>query len=259
MLRKTEALQKSVERYYSDLAERASDTLGNVALVQSFTRVEDEVRELRAVVERLLGAQIPVLSWWAVVSILTQASTTLTMLAILILGSFLFARGLTTIGEIVTFMGFAGMLIQRLEQAVCFVNSRLLNVPRLDEFFDVLDTTISVKDRQNAVTLKTVRGEVEFDDVTFSYDGKRSCRRGPHLHGRAGRDDRAGRRDRRRQIDRAGAALPRLRSAIGQDQDRRPRHPRHQAREPQAQYRRDLPGAAAVQPLDRRESARRQS
>ena len=46
VLRKTEAMQKSVERYYSDLAERASDTLGNVALVQSFTRVEDEVREL---------------------------------------------------------------------------------------------------------------------------------------------------------------------------------------------------------------------
>ena len=125
VLRKTEAMQKSVERYYSDLAERASDTLGNVALVQSFTRVEDEVRELRAVVERLLGAQMPVLSWWALVSTLTKASTTLTMLAILILGLFLFARGQTTIGAIVMFMSFAGMLIQRLEQAARFVNSRL--------------------------------------------------------------------------------------------------------------------------------------
>ena len=125
VLRKTEAMQKSVERYYSDLAERASDTLGNVALVQSFTRVEDEVRELRAVVERLLGAQMPVLSWWALVSTLTKASTTLTMLAILILGLYLFARGQTTIGGIVMFMSFAGMLIQRLEQAARFVNSRL--------------------------------------------------------------------------------------------------------------------------------------
>jgi ABC-type multidrug transport system fused ATPase/permease subunit len=65
VLRRTESLQKSVERYYSDLAERASDTLGNVALVQSFTRVEAEVRDLRNVIDRLLGAQIPVLSWWA--------------------------------------------------------------------------------------------------------------------------------------------------------------------------------------------------
>ena len=172
VLRKTEAMQKSVERYYSDLAERASDTLGNVALVQSFTRVEDEVRELRAVVERLLGAQMPVLSWWALVSTLTKASTTLTMLAILILGLYLFARGQTTIGGIVMFMSFAGMLIQRLEQAARFVNSVFMNVPRLEEFFGVLDTTISVKDRKNAVTLKKVRGEVAFDGVTFSYDGK---------------------------------------------------------------------------------------
>jgi ATP-binding cassette, subfamily B, beta-glucan exporter len=59
------ALQKSVERYYSDLAEHASDTLGNVALVQSFTRVELEGGALRNVVDRLLGAQTPVLSWWA--------------------------------------------------------------------------------------------------------------------------------------------------------------------------------------------------
>ena len=172
VLHKTEAMQKSVERYYSDLAERASDTLGNVALVQSFTRVEDEVRELRLVVERLLGAQMPVLSWWAVVSTITKASTTLTMLAILILGLYLFARGQTTIGGIVMFMTFAGMLIQRLEQAARFVNSIFMNVPRLEEFFSVLDTTTSVKDRKNAVTLKNVRGEVAFERVTFSYDGK---------------------------------------------------------------------------------------
>ena len=172
VLRKTEAMQRSVERYYSDLAERASDTLGNVALVQSFTRVEDEVRSLRQVVERLLGAQMPVLSWWAVLQTLTKASTTLTMLAVLLVGLYLFARGQTTIGGIVMFMSFAGMLIQRLEQAARFVNSIFMNVPRLQEFFSVLDTTTSVKDRKGAVALKKVRGEVAFDRVTFSYDGK---------------------------------------------------------------------------------------
>ena len=52
------------------------------------------------------------------------------------------------------FMSFAGMLIQRLEQAARFVNSIFMNVPRLEEFFGVLDTTISVKERKNAVTLE---------------------------------------------------------------------------------------------------------
>ena len=77
IVRKTERLQSSVERHYSDLAERASDTLGNIALVQSFSRLEAEVAELRLVVERLLSAQMPVLSWWALANVLTRTATTL--------------------------------------------------------------------------------------------------------------------------------------------------------------------------------------
>ena len=172
VLRRTDSLQRAVERYYSDLAEHASDTLGNVALVQSFTRVELEVRSLRNVVDRLLGAQIPVLSWWALVSTLTKAATTLTMLAILILGIVLFARGATTVGGIVMFMSFAGMLIQRLEQAARFTSRLFMDAPRLREFFGVLDMSSGVRDRKRAVTLDEVRGEVRFEHVTFAYGGK---------------------------------------------------------------------------------------
>ena len=114
------------------------------------------------------------LSWWALVST-PKASTTLTMLAILVLGLFLFARGPTTIGGIVMFMSFAAMLIQRLEQAASFVNRIFMDVPKLEQFFAVLDTTASVKDGKNAVTLKNVGGEVAFDRVSFSYDGKNSA------------------------------------------------------------------------------------
>lgn len=171
VLRKTETLQSTVERYYSDLAEHASDTLGNVALVQSFTRVEVEVLGLRTVIDRLLGAQMPVLSWWALVGTLTRASTTLTMLAILLLGLWLFAQGLTTIGEIVMFMSFAAMLIQRLEQMAGFVNRIFMDAPRLTEFFAVLDATSGVTERKDAIALDHVRGDVTFEHVTFAYDG----------------------------------------------------------------------------------------
>jgi ATP-binding cassette subfamily B protein len=173
VLRRTGEMQTAVEKYYSDLAERASDALGNVALVQSFARVEAEVLGLRMVVERLLGAQMPVLSWWAVVTVLTRASTTITLLAIFLLGTWLFFRGLTTIGEIVMFMSFATMLVQRLEQVAGFVNSIFMVAPRLREFFDVIDTVPVVHDAPNAADPGRLAGDVVFDDVSFSYDGKR--------------------------------------------------------------------------------------
>jgi ATP-binding cassette, subfamily B, beta-glucan exporter len=175
VLRKTETLQSTVETFYTDQAERTSDTLGNIALIQSFARIDMEVAAMRKVGSELLGAQMPVLWWWALATVLTRASTTITMLAILIVGIVLYVNGQTTVGEIVMFMSFATMLIGKLEQVVHFSNHLVMEGPRLQEFFDVLDTIPSVRDRPDAVEPGRLRGLVEFDDVSFSYDGKRSA------------------------------------------------------------------------------------
>ena len=171
--RKTQSMQSSVERHYSDLAERASDTLGNIALVQSFSRLEAEVAELRQVVARLLAAQMPVLSWWALAIVLTRTSTTLTVLSIIIVGTLLHINGQATIGEMVTFMNFAGLIIARLEQSVGFINRVMMEAPRLREFFQVWDTVPTIRDLPDAVDPGRLGGLVEFKGVSFSYDGER--------------------------------------------------------------------------------------
>jgi ATP-binding cassette subfamily B protein len=170
---KTDALQRTVEQHYSNLAERASDTLGNIALVQGYARIEAEVSGLRNVVDSLLAAQMPVLSWWAIVAVITRASTTLTLLAIFLCGIWLHYRGDASIGDIVMFMNFSALLIVQLERFVRFVNRVFMDAPRLREFFDVLDTEPAVRDRRDAVDPGGLRGLVEFSGVSFSYDGKR--------------------------------------------------------------------------------------
>jgi ATP-binding cassette, subfamily B, beta-glucan exporter len=175
VLRHTETMQQSVERYRGDLAERVSDALGNVAVIQSFTRVETEARDLRGIIDRLMAVQNPVLSWWALAAIATRASATLTILSILGIGAYLFMQGLTTVGEIVTFVNLASLLVSRLEQVVSFINYIFLEAPRLAEFFEVLDTAPSLHDAPNAVTIGRAKGAVAFEGVSFSYDGKRSA------------------------------------------------------------------------------------
>ncbi len=173
VVRKSERLQSKVEGYYTDVAERTTDTLGNIALVQSFARIETEVSRMRKLGEDVLSAQIPVLSWWAVATVITRSATTLTMLSILLLGVYFYLHGQTTVGEIVMFMSFAGLLIGKLEQAVHFANALVMEAPRVAEFFEVLDTDPVVRDRPDAVDPGRMRGLVEFKDVSFSYDGKR--------------------------------------------------------------------------------------
>jgi ATP-binding cassette, subfamily B, beta-glucan exporter len=173
VVRKTYGMQMEVEEQYSDLSARASDALGNVALVQSFVRIDSEVQGLRYVADKLLAAQMPVLSWWALVTVITRASTTITVLAIFTVGIALHQQGLTTVGEIVMFVSFATMLIQKLEQVVSFINNVFMEAPRLKQFFDVLDAVPAVRDRPGAADMGRLSGLVEFNDVSFSYDGKR--------------------------------------------------------------------------------------
>jgi len=78
-------------------------------------------------------------------------------------------EGKSTVGEIVTFMGFATMLIGRLEQAMGFVSRMFFQRPALEEFFELLDTRTTVPEKPDARPLQNVRGEVSFDNVSFSY------------------------------------------------------------------------------------------
>ncbi len=170
ILRKTQALQQQIEGHHSDLAELTSDTLSNIALVQSFARIQIEMKSLQQISQRVLGAQFPVLSWWAVVTVLTRSATTISILCIIVLGVWLYTQSLITIGEIVTFVAFAGIIIARLEQVVAFANKLASDAPRLREFFEVLDTAPDIKDRPDAIDPGRCTGLVEFHGVSFSYN-----------------------------------------------------------------------------------------
>jgi ATP-binding cassette subfamily B protein len=169
----THAAQARVEAYHSALAEQAGDALGNVMLVQSFVRLAAEARRLRDAMDQLIAAQFPVLNWWALVTVLSGATSTITLIAIFALGTWLHLHDRATVGEIVTFMGLATQLIGRVDQAIGFVNRLFLNAPRLAEFFAVLDTPSAIVEKPDAVTLGRVRGRVEFDRVSLSYGGDR--------------------------------------------------------------------------------------
>ena len=175
VIRRTETMQVAADEVNADLAERVSDVLGNMPVVQSFARIEEEARALRTLTDRLLDAQFPVLAWWALASVATRASATLALLAIFLTGVWLDMRGLTTIGEIAAFMGLATMLIGRLEQIVGFVNFLFGQAPKLAQFFDVLDTASSVVDRASALAVGRLAGHVRFESASFSYGGGRDA------------------------------------------------------------------------------------
>ena len=172
VLRRTFDLQGSVETFNSNLAERASDAFGNISVIQSFTQVERETNALRRIIESVLAAQMPVLSWWALAAVGSRAAATFTLLGIFLLGTWLHIHGLASIGQIVTFMNLAVMLVARLDQIVGFSNTLILQAPRLRDYFQVLDTEPLVVDSASAREPGRLAGRVSFENVSFAYDSR---------------------------------------------------------------------------------------
>src|ERR1700737_4046150 len=71
VVRKTYGLQSEVETHYGDLSAPASEGPGNVGVVQSFVRIDAEGQGLRFVADKFSSVQMPVLSWWALVTVIT--------------------------------------------------------------------------------------------------------------------------------------------------------------------------------------------
>lgn len=175
ILRKTQKLQQQIENHHTEMATQASDTLSNIALVQSFTRIDAEAKSLSQISQRVLQAQFPILNWWAVVTVMTRCATSISIFCIILLGVWLYSHSLVSVGEIVTFVAFAGLVITRLDQSVSFINRLATEAPRLKDFFDVLDTTPDVKDKPDAIDPGRLLGLVEFKNVSFSYNSNTSA------------------------------------------------------------------------------------
>ncbi len=171
VVRRTQSGQRRAEAAHSALASRAQDALSNVAAVQSFGRLQSEAQEFATIIAEVVRHQFPVLNWWALVSVLTRASSTIAVITIVVAGIALHLQGLASVSQIVAFMGFATLLIGRLQAAVDFASGLFLRAPILADYFAALDAPSTVPERADAEPLAVPDGEVAFENVSFAYSG----------------------------------------------------------------------------------------
>ena len=161
--------QAAVERYHINVAGRVGDVIGNVTVVQSYARLATEGNALRGMMGELLAAQYPVLTWWGLLTVLTRAASTITMVAVFGTGAMLASQGEVTVGEIVSFVGFAQLLIGKLDQLSGFVTRIFMQAPTLRSFFDLIDTQLAITEANTATAIGNVSGNVKYEGVTFRY------------------------------------------------------------------------------------------
>ncbi|VEJ45514.1 Beta-(1--_2)glucan export ATP-binding/permease protein NdvA [Bartonella vinsonii] len=91
------------------------------------------------------------------------------MVCVLLLGAFFVAKGQLRVGEVVAFVGFAQLMISRLDQMSNFINLTVSSQAKLQEFFAMENSTFHINKPENLPSLQNVKGAVEFHHVTYKF------------------------------------------------------------------------------------------
>lgn len=89
--------------------------------------------------------------------------------SIFICGLVIFGTGHTTVGTIVAISGYASRFWQPIMNLGNIFNNFINNVAYLERIFETMNEEIAVDDCPDAVELAPIKGEVTFENVTFSY------------------------------------------------------------------------------------------
>ncbi len=166
---KTKDGQAQVERHHIKAFSHVTDSMGNISVLQSYNRVEEETRALQTYAKQLLDSQYPVLNWWALASGINRMAATISMIVVLFLGSYFVTHGEMNVGQVVAFTGFAALLIGRLDQLSAFVNQIFAARAKLEDFFEMEASAAYAVEPKAAHDIDNVGGDVEFENVTFEF------------------------------------------------------------------------------------------
>ena len=84
------------------------------------------------------------------------------------------------------FLSFSAIFLSSIEDLTWTLEGMFWRLAGIKDYFEILDTTIEIRDKPWAKKLGKIKGEIEFKDLTFSYDKKRKVLKNINIKVEAG-------------------------------------------------------------------------
>lgn len=169
------SMNKAWRHMYGDIADvnaRVEDSVSGVRVVQSFTNEAFEMERFSVNNKRFRKAKIVA---YKVMS-LTSSSVYMLMrfftLVVLVYGAWLTFNGELTNGQLVAFILYVNILQKPIDKISALLELYPKGMAGFRRFLDLLDSEPEIQDRTGAVEMPALRGDIQFNDVTFGYDNR---------------------------------------------------------------------------------------
>lgn len=185
----TTKLRRNIRRSWQDvriiqskLNSHLNESLQGIRVTQSFTQEQENMAFFDGIntdtLEKFRYA-IKKNSMFRPFVELTNAVGTIVLIGF---GAILIQSGEIGIGIFASFAFYLGMFWEPISRLGQLYNQLLMAMASSERIFEYLDETPLVAEKKNPIVLKHINGHIQFKDVYFSYDDKRTALNGVNLN-----------------------------------------------------------------------------
>lgn len=159
----------TVQSRQADVATTTEENITGIRVVQSFAAEMQQIRQFTTDAARLRWATTRQIDVRALYGPIMENLPRVGMAIVLLYGGHLVVDGTIKVGTIVAFSTYVVMLQVPFRMMGMLMMQSQRAAASAQRIFEVLDEQPEIVDRPGAVDLVETRGEIVFDDVTFSY------------------------------------------------------------------------------------------
>lgn len=157
----------------AEVTGRLAESLGGIRVVKGYHAEEREEEVFGVGVMRLLNNVLRSLTATSIMGLSASVLLGVVGAVIMYVGARQILAGSLTIGEFFTYTMFMGFLIAPVMQIVQIGTQLTEALAGLERSHEILSTSAEDRDPQRTIVLPPIQGNVDFEDVSFSYDGTR--------------------------------------------------------------------------------------
>lgn len=170
----------------AEVTGRLAESLGGVRVVKGYHAEEREEKVFTGGVMRLLDNVMRTLTATSVMGLSASVLLGVVGAVIMFVGARQILAGSLTIGGFFTYTLFMGFLIAPIMQIVAIGTQITEALAGLERTHEILKESAEDSDPRRTITLPEIVGNIDFDNVSFSYDGARTVLNDVSFHASPG-------------------------------------------------------------------------
>ena len=160
---------REAQNSLADLNATLQDNISGMKEIQVFNQQPREKKKIQKKAQSYVSAILHALNLSAIFHPTVEAISSLGTVIVVGFGGWLALNNHLTVSEIVGFLLYLNVFYQPISTLARVMEDLQQSIAGADRVFEVLDTEPDIQDSKEAMEVKTSKGQVTFDNVSFHY------------------------------------------------------------------------------------------